>query len=220
MATDDSNRESKITTDPDRAESWARDLRAAPVLDGGELRFVDEGEFDEDRHNRVTWDDFETQLTESDLVVVYHEGDERDELELRHREEIVSGFEAESADERLRTGEVLSRPTSEIGASSRDVHTTTSTAEHEAMTPERVEPRDEDEGKTVVDTEGTELGVVTDVQGEQIYVEAHPGLTDKVMARFGWSDADEDDYVLGPDEITLITDDEVEVYTPEEERKT
>lgn len=215
MATDDSTRESKITTDPDRAESWARDLRAAPVLEGGDLRFVDEGEFDEDRHNRVPWDDFETQLTESDLVVVYHEGDERDELELRHREEIVSGFEADSADERLRTGDVLSRPTDEIGASSRDIHTTTTTEEHEAMTPERVEPRDEDEGKTVVDTEGTKLGVVTDVHGDHIHVDPHPSLSDKIMSRFGWGDASDEDYVLGPDEITLIGEDEVEVVTPE-----
>jgi hypothetical protein len=79
----------------------------------------------------------------------------------------------------------------------------------------RVNPTDGDQGKTVVDTEGAELGVVSAVQGSQIYVEARPNMAEKTMAALGWSDADEDDYEIGPDEIARITDDRVEVVTPE-----
>lgn len=201
---DDETNETWLTTDPDEVKSWARDARAVPVRESGTVTFVDEGEFDEDRHDRIEWPAFGEALSETDGVVIFRGEEERPAIEIRNREDVRAALD-DDAHRQLDEGQVLSRPTDEIG---------TTTAEHEAMTPERVRPTEDDEGKTVVDTEGAELGVVKTVEGSQLYVDPQPSLIESVLSRIGWGDADESDYVLGPDEIVLINEDRVEVKTP------
>jgi hypothetical protein len=73
----------------------------------------------------------------------------------------------------------------------------------------RVTPEDEDQGKTVVDETGEEVGIVADVRSGSMYVDPHPSITDKIQAKLGWGDMDEDSYMLERDQIAAITDTEV-----------
>lgn len=66
-----------------------------------------------------------------------------------------------------------------------------------------------DEGKTVVNAGGDDIGVIADVRGGQGYVDPDPGITDKIMSTLGWTDADEEHYPLNADQVDHVTDDEV-----------
>lgn len=68
---------------------------------------------------------------------------------------------------------------------------------------------EKDEGKRVVDTDGTEVGVVSAFRGGKAYVDPDPDITDEIMAKLGWESIDEDDYTLDPDRVETITEDEV-----------
>ena len=65
------------------------------------------------------------------------------------------------------------------------------------------------EGKTVVDHEGNTVGLVDDIEGETLYVEPDPGLTDRLSTRLGWADRDEDDRPIDADLVEEVTDDAV-----------
>ncbi|WP_336344093.1 hypothetical protein [Halalkalicoccus ordinarius] len=64
------------------------------------------------------------------------------------------------------------------------------------------------EGKTVVDHEGNTVGLVDEVEGETLYVEPDPGLTDRISASLGWGDRD-DDRTIDVDLVDEVTDDSV-----------
>ncbi|WP_458188357.1 PRC-barrel domain containing protein [Haladaptatus sp. NG-WS-4] len=68
---------------------------------------------------------------------------------------------------------------------------------------------DDDEGKKVVDQNGDEVGIVSDVEHGTAYVEPDPGLTDKVKSKLGWGDRDEDTYPLQEEAISSVTDDQI-----------
>lgn len=65
------------------------------------------------------------------------------------------------------------------------------------------------EGKTVVDHEGNTVGLVDEVEGETLYVEPDPGLTDRISASLGWADRDDDDRPIDADRVGEVTDDSV-----------
>ena len=65
------------------------------------------------------------------------------------------------------------------------------------------------EGKRVVTADGDDVGMVSGVRGQTVYVDADPGLTDKITAKLGWDDVKEDDYPLQTDTIERVTDDEI-----------
>lgn len=67
-------------------------------------------------------------------------------------------------------------------------------------------------GKTVVDANGNDIGTVddVDVSGNQIYVDTHHGLGQRIMSALGWGDTDED-YPVPASKINRITDDTVEL---------
>jgi sporulation protein YlmC with PRC-barrel domain len=71
---------------------------------------------------------------------------------------------------------------------------------------------EKDQGKTVVDHHGEEVGIVSDVEAGTMYVDPHPSLTDKIRAKLDWGDADEDSYPLAPDQIEEITRDRVRIH--------
>jgi len=71
-----------------------------------------------------------------------------------------------------------------------------------------VELSDDDVGKTVTDEQGTEVGVVTEVEPDTVYVNPEAGITDRIKAKLGWGDED-DAYAVGADQIDRVDDDEV-----------
>ncbi|USZ71268.1 hypothetical protein [Natronosalvus halobius] len=83
---------------------------------------------------------------------------------------------------------------------------------------ERVTLSDDEIGKAVVDTAGEELGMVTDVEdgGETMYVDAHPGITEKIKAALDWGDVNDDAFPVDATEIERVTDDQVVLKGAEE----
>jgi hypothetical protein len=64
-------------------------------------------------------------------------------------------------------------------------------------------------GTDVVDADGNKVGIVSRVEHGTAYVDPDPGLTDKILARLGWEDADEEDYPLQESAVATVTDDEI-----------
>lgn len=104
----------------------------------------------------------------------------------------------------------ISAATASAGAGTRDE--TVSVGE---VGDEAVMPSEDDEGKTVVDATGDEVGMVVEVEGDTLYVDPHPSITDRIKTTLGWGETDEDDYPIGPDRIARITRDEVELVSIE-----
>lgn len=68
---------------------------------------------------------------------------------------------------------------------------------------------DDEEGKTVVDASGEELGLITAVENDTAAVDPNPDLAESITARLGWGSGDEDDYTVHGDAVGEVTDDEV-----------
>ena len=66
---------------------------------------------------------------------------------------------------------------------------------------------DDDIGKTVVNADGEEVGIVADVEHGTAHVEPDPGVTDTIKAKLGWGGADEDAYPLQEGSVSQVTDD-------------
>ena len=80
-------------------------------------------------------------------------------------------------------------------------------------------PTEAEEGKTVVDATGEEVGMVVEVDAGTVYVDPHPSLTDRIRAVLDWGGRDEDAYPLDRDHIARITDDEVQLTVEEESER-
>lgn len=70
-----------------------------------------------------------------------------------------------------------------------------------------------DEGKRVLDSEGEEVGMITEVRGKTAYVDPDPGLTDTIRSKLGWGSAADDSFPIQSDKVASITDDEVRLQT-------
>ena len=68
---------------------------------------------------------------------------------------------------------------------------------------------EDDEGKSVVNSRGDEVGIVSEVQHGNAHVKPDPGITDKIKSSLGWDQADEESYRLEEDRIDSITDDKI-----------
>ncbi|SDR34141.1 hypothetical protein [Natronobacterium texcoconense] len=75
------------------------------------------------------------------------------------------------------------------------------------MTRERLTK--DDEGKRVLNTDGTEVGRIVAVEDDRAYVEPDPGITDTIKAKLGWGEATEEAHLLDEGSIEEITDDVV-----------
>jgi len=115
---------------------------------------------------------------------------------------------AGETDERMagETDETMAGETDETMAGETDETMAESTAEEGGV---RMTPSEEDEGKTVVNPNGDEVGMVVDVEGGQMYVDPHPSITDRIRTVLGWSEHDDESYLLGTDHIDHIDDDQV-----------
>lgn len=70
-----------------------------------------------------------------------------------------------------------------------------------------------DEGKVLMDIEGEEIGVVTEVDtDEQVaYVEPDPSISEAIVQGLGYGDADDDDIEVPADSVETVTDTEIRV---------
>jgi hypothetical protein len=71
----------------------------------------------------------------------------------------------------------------------------------------------EDEGKYLMDIQGEQIGIVTEVAtDEQVaYVEPEPGIAEAVLQGYGFGGADEDDIEVPADAVETVTDTELRV---------
>ena len=68
---------------------------------------------------------------------------------------------------------------------------------------------DDDIGKTVVNANGEEVGIVADVEHGTAHVQPDPGVTDTIKAKLGWGGTDEDAYPLQEGSVAQVTDDQI-----------
>jgi hypothetical protein len=68
---------------------------------------------------------------------------------------------------------------------------------------------EDDEGKSVVTTNGDEVGIITEVRAGTAYVDPDPSTFDSIKAKLDWGDADQDAYPLDASQVADVTDDEV-----------
>lgn len=73
-------------------------------------------------------------------------------------------------------------------------------------------PSVDDEGKTVVDASGEDVGVVVEVERETVYVDPDPATVDRFKSVLGWSDVDEEQArPIRAERIARITDERIEL---------
>ncbi|QSX00055.1 PRC-barrel domain containing protein [Haloterrigena alkaliphila] len=66
-----------------------------------------------------------------------------------------------------------------------------------------------DEGKRVLNTDGTEVGRLVDVHDGRGYIERDPSLTETISAKLGWGTRSEEAHPLDEGSIEEITADAV-----------
>lgn len=68
---------------------------------------------------------------------------------------------------------------------------------------------EDDEGKTVVNENGDEIGVIKEVRTGTAYVDPDPNLLDTIRSKLSWDPAGRGTYPLEADRVESMTDDEV-----------
>lgn len=99
----------------------------------------------------------------------------------------------------------------ETGAVETAGEATTGSAVESATMGNSPVPTGDETGATVVDTDGRKIGMVTDVEGDTMYVDPHASLTEKVMAALNWGDHDAEDYPVLPEFVDDIDRDNDQV---------
>jgi sporulation protein YlmC with PRC-barrel domain len=71
----------------------------------------------------------------------------------------------------------------------------------------------QDEGKILIDIEGEELGVVTEVdpQEQVAFIDPDPSVANSVIQGLGFGDAGEDDIEVPANSVETVTDTELRV---------
>lgn len=67
----------------------------------------------------------------------------------------------------------------------------------------------DDEGKRVLNTDGTEIGRLVDVRDGRGYVEPDPTIAETIKAKLGWASRSDEAHPLDEGSIEGITDDAV-----------
>ena len=75
----------------------------------------------------------------------------------------------------------------------------------------------DDEGKTVRDGDGDELGLVVDVadDGDALFVDPHPRIAEHVAADHGWTERESGDFRVDTADVHAVDGDTVWVEDPE-----
>lgn len=67
-------------------------------------------------------------------------------------------------------------------------------------------------GKRVVSREGADIGTVSRVRNETIYVELDGDVSEKLLAKIGWDAGTEEDYPIPTDAVRRVTDGSVHLH--------
>lgn len=80
--------------------------------------------------------------------------------------------------------------------------------------PDDPQLTDAEKGKTVVTSDGDEIGQITGVYENVAAVDPDPGLTDRIRSALGWEDSDSDSetYRLQAADVSNVTSDTVVVH--------
>jgi hypothetical protein len=154
----------------------------------------------------------ESEFTEDDRITTYLTSHRTIEKEIAEQWELATDVVAGE----LRSRETVEETTMERGLAEREgemgeVDSAASGRIGDADADVRMTPGDDDVGKPVVVATGDKIGMVTEVEADTAYVDPHPGMTERIMAKLGWGDRDAEDLPLEADRIAAITDDEVRV---------
>lgn len=68
---------------------------------------------------------------------------------------------------------------------------------------------EDDERKAVVDSSGTEIGRVIEVNRGTAHVEPDPEVTDAIRSKLGWGDTNDEFYRLDASSIERLYDNEI-----------
>ncbi|WP_090619912.1 hypothetical protein [Natrinema salaciae] len=68
---------------------------------------------------------------------------------------------------------------------------------------------DDDVGKTVVDTEGKQLGIVAKVENDRAAVDLEPSLAEQLLVSLGKEREDEEDYAVTEDMLERVDNEDV-----------
>lgn len=68
---------------------------------------------------------------------------------------------------------------------------------------------DDDVGKSVVNANNDEIGIIAAVEHGTAHVEPDPGITDTIKTKLGWEGTNDDTYPLQEESIDHVTDDHV-----------
>ncbi|AHF99324.1 hypothetical protein HALLA_11090 [Halostagnicola larsenii XH-48] len=68
---------------------------------------------------------------------------------------------------------------------------------------------DDDVGKSVVNANGDEVGIVSDVEHGTAHVKPDAGITDTIKAKLGWQGTDEETFPLQEAAVASVSDDEI-----------
>jgi hypothetical protein len=157
---------------------------------------------------------FRTQVIEEDLSIRRLISGEISTAETLSSETISHAVVESEIVEPAKYDRELSVESSERSAGVEDTETLEAdepaTAERAATADEaaRIEPTDDDVGKTVVNASGDEVGMVSAVENDRMYVDPHPSITDRIRTALGWGN-DDDTYPVDEDHVSRIEDDEV-----------
>ena len=202
-----------LTTNPGDIQRWAAEYDLVPVREHGGHSFVETAEAAPDQE-QLHWDEFHAERPESSIVV-HRRHDDSGTLAIGDQETVLDRLALDESHrgairDRLANGETVTISDDAIDAD-RPVaalvdDTDVTTAEG---TDHPTEPTDRDVGKVVVTPTGDEVGVAVAVDDDEIYVDPHPGLTERALATLGWSDADESDVSLAVDRVDHVTVDAI-----------
>ena len=68
---------------------------------------------------------------------------------------------------------------------------------------------EDDEGKFLMDAEGEQIGIVTEVDDGVAHVEPDPNIGEALIQSLGFGDADEDDIEVHGDAVETVTESEL-----------
>lgn len=75
---------------------------------------------------------------------------------------------------------------------------------------ETVQITEDDIGKTVVDEDGDEVGIVSAVRHGTAYVDPDPDITTRIKTALGWEEVDDEDgYPLQEETVETVTEEEI-----------
>ncbi|WP_121741537.1 hypothetical protein [Natronorubrum halophilum] len=63
---------------------------------------------------------------------------------------------------------------------------------------------DDEVGKTVVDADGKELGIVAKVEGGRAFVDPNPSVAEHLLAKIGVEGEDDEDYLVTEDMLESV----------------